>query len=222
MVQTRLVNFLQISLTSHCNLSCWHCPMKEYRNTGTPEYALTNGRLIPWLSTNVLPSEWVVELTGGEPALYNGIDDLCKWLSDHKYRTLVKTNGLLPIEPRESVIRIAAFHNLDNPPKYFDKVLVIDKIDREAKEQVCIRNGWDYGVIGYNKENFDGARHGFKLSAYMDPHGHPVPCKNRPIKFTDWPDRYALEYTGLKTTMCCPDCKAAIDAWRFIPDSWKG
>lgn len=216
-----MISFLQISLTSHCNLSCWHCPMAQYRNTGSAEYALTNARLVPWLIRNVSPKEWVIELTGGEPALYKGIDELCEWLSDNQYRTIVKTNGLLPIAPQRLVRRIAAFHQLDNPPKYFDDILIVDKIQRDEKEDYCLKHGWNYHVIGYNTEVLDNARHGFQWSAYMDPHGHPVPCKNRNIKFTDWPDRYALEFTGLKKTICCADCKAAIDAWRFMPDSWK-
>lgn len=195
--------------------------MKEYRNTDNPKYVLTNARLIPWLAVNADPSKWVIELTGGEPALYKGINPLCQWLSAHKYRTLIKTNGTVLIQPQPNVIRVAAFHRLEEPPKYFDKILIVDKIDREAKEAYCREQGWDYCVIGYDKENPDHARHGFRLSAYMDPHGHPVPCKNRTVKYTEQPDKYALEYTGIKTTLCCPDCKAAIDAWRFMPESWK-
>ena len=222
MVQTFPTNnFLQIALTSHCNLSCWHCPMAQYRNTGTPEFALTNKRLIPWLRKNADPKVWVVELTGGEPSLYKGIDELCEWLSMNGYRTLVKTNGLLEIKPQPNVRRIAAFHQLDNPPKFFDEILIIDKIDREKKEEVCKANGWKYQVIGYETERIDDVWHQFRLTAYMDPHGHPIPCKNRPVKYTEWPDQYALEFTGLKSTMCCPDCKAATDAWRFMPESWK-
>lgn len=215
------VNFLQISLTSNCNLSCWHCPMAQYRNTDNPKYVLTNSRLIPWLVMNVSPRDWIVELTGGEPALYNGIDALCNWLSGNKYRTIVKTNGLLPIQPVDGVVRVAAFHQLANPPKYFDKILIVDKVQREEKEAVCRQNSWDYQVIGFGNDMIDDVRHGFNRIAYVDPHGHPTACKNRPVKFTEWPDKYALEYTDLKTTKCCPNCKAATDAWRFMPTAWK-
>lgn len=193
--------------------------MAEYRNTGTPEFALTNKRLIPWLQRYAKPSEWVIELTGGEPALYPGIDELCEWLSEHGYCVLVKTNGLLPIRKFRGIKRVAAFHQLENPPKYFDEILIVDKIQRLEKEAVCRQNGWPYKVIGYNKENPDGARHGFSRCAYMDPHGHPLGCKSRKVRYTEWPDKYALEFTGLQTTMCCSGCKAAIDAWRFI--DWK-
>ena len=202
-------------------MSCWHCPMTEYRNTGTPEFALTNERLIPWLIHNINPNEWIIELTGGEPALYNGIDELCAWLSENNYHVLIKTNGLLPIQEKPNIRRIAAFHQLDNPPKYFDEILIVDKIQREEKEKYCQKMKWNYHVIGYNTENFDNAQHRFKWSAYIDPHAHPVACKNRKIKYTEWPDKYAIEFTGLKKTICCADCKAAIDAWRFLPEIWK-
>lgn len=211
----------QISLTSLCNLSCWHCPMKETRNTGSPEYALTNKRLIPWVSRNVPSDGWVVELTGGEPSLYDGIDELVSWLSEHSYKVIIKTNGILPIRPALNVVRVCAFHRLTNPPKNFDKILIVDKIDREEKERICIENGWNYQVIGYNNDPFPNESHGFKYIAYLDPHGHPLPCKRTRVMYEKWPDRYAMEFTGFRKTMCCPHCKAAIDCWKFMPDSWK-
>lgn len=195
--------------------------MAEYRNTDNIPYVLTNERLLPWLHRYVQPNRWVIELTGGEPALYVGIDNLCEWLSYNGYKTIIKTNGLLPIHQYNNVIRVAAFHQLNNPPKYFDKILIVDKLNSLEKVQICMQNGWDYKIIGYNAETPDVATHGFKLSAYLDPHGHPVPCKNRPIHYTEQPDKFSMEYTPLKTTLCCADCKAAIDAWRFIPDIWK-
>ena len=216
-----MLGMFQISLTSRCNFSCWHCPMAQYRNTGNPEYALRNERLVPWIKKNLIPSDWIIELTGGEPALYDGIDELVRFLSGHGYRVVIKTNGSMPIQPAKNVIRVAAFHQVDNPPKYFDKILVSDQLDREKKEEICRRNGWDYRVIAYNDRAFPGEFHGFGKMGYMDPHGHPLPCKDTQVQFTEWPDKYALEFTGLRQNMCCRDCKAAIDCWKFIPDEWK-
>jgi molybdenum cofactor biosynthesis enzyme MoaA len=172
--------------------------------------------LIPWLNENIEPSDWIVELTGGEPALFKDIDRLCKWLSDNKYRTLVKTNGLLEIKSYPYVSRIAAFHNLDNPPKFFDIILIIDKLDREAKELYCNEHNWPYKVIGFNKENPDGAHHGFDKIAFIDPHGHNVPCPSCPILWKSGDDPYVIERKPLSKGHCCSKCKAAIDAWRFI------
>jgi len=216
-----MIGMFQISLTSRCNFSCWHCPMAKYRNTDTPEFVLRNERLIPWLEKNVPSDNWIIELTGGEPGMYNGINELVGWLSSHSYRTIIKTNGSLPIQPAHNVIRVAAFHKIDEPPKYFDKILIIDQLDRQEKEWICRKHWWDYRVIGYNDDALPGETHGFSAIGYMDPHGHPLPCKDTRVQFTEWPDKYALEYTGLRQNMCCIDCKAAIDCWKFIPDEWK-
>lgn len=216
-----MLGMFQISLTSKCNFACWHCPMAQYRNTGTPEFALRNERLIPWMLENVPSGEWIVELTGGEPALYDGIDELVKWLSDYRYRVVVKTNGSLPIFPAKNVIRVAAFHKLDDPPTYFDKILIVDTLDSDKKAAICEENGWDYRLIGYNNQMLPSEWHGFAKMAYMDPHGHPLPCKDTKVQYTDWPDHYALEWTKMRKNMCCSDCKAAIDCWKFLPDSWK-
>ena len=216
-----MLNFLQISLTSRCNFSCWHCPMADYRNVGSPEFALRNDRLIPWLQSNVDPNGWVIELTGGEPSLYVGIDELVEWLSKNSYKTVIKTNGSGPIASAPKVIRVAAFHRLNDPPRYFDKILVVDTIDSEEKMRICEENGWEYKLIGLNRNFLPGDVHHFAKCAYMDPHGHPLPCKATKVKYTEWPDRYALEFTGLKKTLCCKTCKAAVDCWKFLPDSWK-
>jgi len=215
------MNFLQISLTSRCNLECPHCPMAAYRNTDSAPYVLTNDRLVPWLASNCSPQLWILELTGGEPALYKGLPELVEELSSMGYRGLIKTNGLLPTPASPNFIRCSAFHQYDNFPKYYDVILIVDKIDSERKVAYCEENHIPYKVIGFNKENPDGATHGFKKIAYIDPHGHQVPCPSCPIQYEDQPDHYTIEYNHMKQGMACGHCKAAIDAWRFMPDEWK-
>lgn len=135
----------QISLTSKCNYTCWHCPMAQYRNTGTPRYALTNKRLIPWLEANLDPSRWVLELTGGEPSLYEGIDELVEWLSAHSYRTIIKTNGSNPIQPANGVIRVAAFHQLDNPRSISTKSSSLTKLTERKRNGFAGKTGGTTG-----------------------------------------------------------------------------
>lgn len=213
----RGIGFCQIVLTTRCNLACWHCPIAEYRNRDEVQYRLTNERLLPWLSKYINPQEWVIELTGGEPALYEGIEELCQWLSVHNYRVLVKTNGLLPISSYPGVKRVAAFHQLGNPPKYFDEILIVDKIDCEPKATYCKEHGWPYQVIGYNKEHSKDVPHGFSRSLYVDPHGHCVPCPSTPIRWKPGgDDPYTIENKAPIPGPCCIRCKAAIDAWRFL------
>lgn len=210
------MNFLQIALTTKCNLECAYCAIANYRNTDDLPFILTPSRIISWLFLNVNANEWVIELTGGEPSLFEGIEELCRWLSDHGYTTLIKTNGLLEIHPYPHIKRVGAFHNLAKPPVYFDEILIINNEERQEKESYCRKMGWEYKVIGYNKENPDGASHKFKKISFVDPHGHNVACPACPILWKSGYDPYTIEHRRFVKGMCCPQCKAAIDAWRFL------
>lgn len=218
-------NFLQISLTNECNFSCWHCPMKEWRNSGRPKFPLKNSELLPFLEKFVDPKRWIVELTGGEPTLYEGFDELLEWLSGKGYYTLVKTNGSNTIKKYGNVKVCSAFHRLNEPPAYFDEILIVDRIKREEKEAFCKEHGIPYKVIGYGKENPDGAAHGFKLCAFINPAGHNTHCQaERPIEdySVDPLDDYGrITHRPFFCGPCCERCKAAIDAWRFMPEELK-
>lgn len=218
-----MLNFLQISLTNRCNFSCWHCPMKQWRNSEAPRWPLCNGELIPFLEQYVKPSEWVIELTGGEPTLYEGLDELLDWLSEKGYYTLVKTNGSNPIGKRKNVKVCSAFHRLEQPPKYFDEYLIVDKIQSDEKVAYCKANGIPYKVIGFNKENPDNARCGFTLISFINPAGHNFSCPaDVPRQIVrDGEDVGRINHTDLTTKLCCESCKAAVDAWRFLPDEIK-
>lgn len=214
------MNFLQISLTNRCNFSCWHCPMGQWRNSTAPRWPLNNNELIPWLEQYVAPSQWCVELTGGEPSLYEGIDELMVWLNAHQYKTLVKTNGSGNLKHYPNVKLVAAFHRLSNPPQNYDEYLIVDKIDRDAKEAYCNVKDISYKVIGYNKENPDGFAHRFSLCAYVNPAGHQLGCMARAAieDVRDGEDYRRINHRPLVAMDCCPHCKAAIDAYRFLED----
>lgn len=219
------MNYLQISLTSKCNRKCWHCPMADYRNTDDPKYHLTNDVLIPWLEKNIDPQHWLIELTGGEPTLYDGISELLDWLSEHRYLVHIRTNGIIPVMPRPGLKRIVAFHDLANPPEVFDVVLIVDKIEKELKVAYCEERHYPYKVIGFNSENPDRARHNFDQCAYIEPTCHQTGCRSNsiPVIIVDGPDGKKvdigrMDYAPFKTAKCCRHCKAAIDAWRFYEE----
>ena len=212
------MNFLQISLTNKCSFHCWHCPMGRWRNSDDPRWPLDNATLIPWIENNVRPDMWVVELTGGEPSLYPEIKELMRWLDGHGYRVLVKTNGSGNLEHLPNTTIVAAYHRLEEPPQNYDVYLIVDKIEREEKEAYCKANGIPYKVIGYEKENPDGATHGFDLCAFVNPAGHQVGCLAVPPheRVVNGIDYNRISHRPLVAQPCCPHCKAAIDAWRFI------
>lgn len=210
--------FLQISLTNKCNLACPHCPAKEWRGT-TPRFPLNNSELIPWLREFVDPNAFVIELTGsGDPSMYEGIEELCEFLSKNRYRVLIKTNGLLEIKPHEGITRVAAFHQLHNPPKYFDKILIVDKLQREEKELICLANEWDYRVIGFNKETYIDNRHGFRYMAFVNSAGHAYKCAaGKPVEnVVDGVDYNRINHRQLELFRACPECKLMHDAWIFL------
>lgn len=218
------LNFLQISLTNRCNFSCFHCPMGRWRNSARPKFPLNNDILIPFLKNFVNPREWIIELTGGEPTLYIGFDELCRWLSVNGYYTLIKTNGSNPINKYDNIKVCSAFHKLNDPPKYYDEYLIVDKIDSSDKIAYCNEYNIPYRVIGFGTENPDNATHGFKFTAYINPAGHNSNCQAvPPIEDLqpDGVDYNRIDHRSFFYGVCCPYCKAAIDAWRFLPDSLK-
>ena len=213
-----MMNLLQISLTTRCNFGCTYCPVTKWRNTA-PKQPLCNDELIPFLERAVRPNMWVVELTGGEPSLYDGIDELMKWLSSRGFRTLVKTNGTGNLPHLSNTTIVAAFHRLEEPPKNFDKYLIINTDGRTEKEEYCKAHGIDYRVIGFNRDNFDNSVHGFRLCSFINPAGHQIPCQAKKAEehIVDGIDIARIDHKSMLTAMeCCPHCKAAIDAWKFL------
>lgn len=192
--------------------------MGQWRNSDMPRWPLDNATLIPWIENNVRPNMWAVELTGGEPSIYPEIKELMRWLDSHDYRVLVKTNGSGNLEHLPNTTIVAAYHRLEEPPQNYDIYLIVDKIEREEKEAYCKANGIPYKVIGYEKENPDGATHGFDLCAFVNPAGHQVGCLAVPPheRVVDGEDYNRISHRPLVAQPCCKHCKAAIDAWRFL------
>lgn len=213
-----MMNLLQISLTTRCNYRCRYCPVEQWRNV-PPRKPLCNEELIPFLERAVKPDSWVVELTGGEPSLYEGIDELLEWLAGHNYRTLVKTNGTGNMPHFPGVTLVAAFHKLEEPPKNYDQYLIINTDGRAEKEAYCNEHKIPYKVIGYNRDNFDSSTHGYRLCAFINPAGHQIPCQAQKADehIVDGVDIARIDHKNILTAMeCCPHCKAAIDAWKFF------
>lgn len=192
--------------------------MGKWRNSEQPRWPLDNATLIPWLEKYVDHAEWVIELTGGEPSLYEGVEELMEWLSANGYRTIVKTNGTGNLPKFPNVKIVAAFHRLELPPQNYDTYLIVDRLHREEKEEYCRLHGISYKVIGYGKENHDNASHGFGLCAFVNPAGHQVGCQATPPheRIVKGVDYNRITHRPLVAQRCCPHCKAAIDAFRFL------
>lgn len=217
------MNLLQIALTTKCNFKCKTCPMAEYRTTEHPKYGITNIRLIPYLYKYIDPNKWFIELTGGEPATYEGLEELLLWLTNHQYRGLIKTNGSLPIGKWGHFPRIAAFHDLNNPPKYYDKVLLIQGLETSKKAQYCREHNIPFEIIGFNKDIIDNVHHNIERVSFINAVGQVLrcpSCKPNPT-MGQYGDLTTVDFSKPIDHIACQHCKAIIDFWKFIDDDWK-
>ena len=222
------MNLLQIALTARCNLHCKECPMFEYVNKGDPKWELNNVRLIPFLYKYVDPAKWFIELTGGEPGLYKGLDELVTWLTNHQYRGLIKTNGLLRLPASGHFPRIAAWHGdsvNDLFPLNFDQILLVYGIqDYQKKAQYCLDHHIPFRTVGLDKDSgVDSVEHHIRRVAFINAVGQVLECPAaKPCpKQGQYGDMTMVEFSELKDHEACRKCKAVIDFWRFIEPSWR-
>jgi organic radical activating enzyme len=153
------MNLLTLYPIQSCNLTCKYCPTKKWIYPINHEYnRLNNDLIFSWLDKFCPPEEWCIEVSGGEPGVYPEIEGLVNGLTERGYYGLIKTNGTLPIPHSDNFQRVAAWHkcsDIDNPPKYYDTILLIKNPDDcwEEKRQYCIDNEIPYKEIIFR--NYD-------------------------------------------------------------------
>lgn len=220
------MNFIQISLTTKCNYGCEYCPITQYRNT-QPHWPISNSDLIPFMDRclangSVVAPDCIVELTGGEPALYVGIDEFIDYLVGNGFYVLIKTNGILEIPKHKHVLRVAAYHQLEHVPESFDVMLVIhDTLNFDEKVAYCINNNVPFEILGKDKTPWYSDEHLFEKCSFINPAGHNCSCQDdKPLEIVS-PDN-SVDYgripfqDHMKWRDCCHPCKAAADAWKFL------
>jgi hypothetical protein len=149
------MNLLSISLTNLCDNDCIYCPIPG-RWKNRPELnRLTNDSLFAYLDKYLTheANEWIIELTGGEPGLYEGINELVAGLTSRGFWGVVKTNGKYPIQKTTNFPLISAWHaNQTEPPKHYNVVLIIKNPDDDwqKKERYCKDNAIPYNLVDYS------------------------------------------------------------------------
>lgn len=120
------------NITTNCNLNCLYC----HRFLNIEELSLEENKKI----LNNLIKSGIKEITwsGGEPLLYQGIEELLKIASDNGIKNKIITNGIL----------LSQNKNLENIYDYIDLLtLSMDTIDNEINEQ-----------SGRGKNNFENIK----------------------------------------------------------------
>lgn len=208
---------LRISLTTHCNLSCRCCPMKQFRNKQTSKKILNLYNVANFINTYI-PKTWYLEFTGGEPALFADIDTLLLGCKVAGFKGLVKTNGLLPIKQCTGFKRVAAFHNLQTPPKYYDVYLIIAGLPNFAeKVAYCNKQNIPYKVIGKNQAFMEEPKTKGWKQLFLTPDGNLKECDNKNSQIIT--NIFSMEENmKIKPVAPCVICKSVEDFYTFLED----
>lgn len=151
------MNLLTLNPISSCNLSCEHCPNREWTYPIDDERNRLNNEIIfRWMERYTNPYEWFLEISGGEPGLYPQISELIQELSERGYYGIIRTNGTMPIPKTETLIRLAGWHrqtSLENPPHYCDYMLITKnpKDCWREKAEYCKEKNIPYRCIEYKR-----------------------------------------------------------------------
>jgi hypothetical protein len=155
-----------------------------------------------------------------------------QYLWGNKFKGLIKTNGLLPIPKIDGFKRVAAFHVLETPPKYFDEYLIVAQTcDWEAKQKYCIEHNIPYKFIGRNTYQFDRPHMHIEKQAFLAPSGSLHACDGEPkwdkgpymqIKpgIPGDPGWIKPDVTQLPMVKCY-GCKSVMDFELFMDGVWK-
>ena len=216
------MKLLNVSLTTACNKHCYYCPIKKWLRPKGYKYpkerTLDNESLLSYFD-EYIDNDCFIEYSGGEPALYKGIEKLIKETCKKGYHGIIKTNGSLYIPKSKNFKRVAAWHYGERIPKYYDEILIIEN-PRDIwkdKAEYCKRKTIPYKTVlfdqGFEGVFFDNERlSDHKVSEYLHINnvGQIFPCP-RGKTFTSIYDMIPPVFSKP-----CDKCKNINDVELFI------
>jgi len=206
-----LRSYYLISLTNKCNKSCDYCVVKQWRNN--PEFPdkIKCGDLIAFLEDKINSGD-VVELTGGEPTLFDGLTILLDFLKMKGAYVIIRTNGFNLGEWRKdypNVILVLAQHDSSEdyiaerkkymmPHDRFVDKIPENKIQKEANKPIFINDSED-----------PLTSHPFTKALFITADGNVrfMPCSNESMG-TIWDFK-------AKNWHCCESCPYMLGAWNL-------
>ena len=78
-----------------CNLACEYCDTQWANQTDAPAQQMTAGEIVDYVISTGVKN---VTLTGGEPLLRDGIEDVIALLADHMLNVEIETNGSISLK----------------------------------------------------------------------------------------------------------------------------
>ena len=85
-----------------CNLNCSYCDTRWANNKEAPAEMLSSAQIADYVSSAGITN---VTLTGGEPLLQKGIDELISLLISNGHRVEIETNGSIPVQGLDGQFR---------------------------------------------------------------------------------------------------------------------
>jgi len=216
--------YFLISLTNKCNKACDYCIVKQWRNN--PEFPdkVKCSDLIVFLSDKINSGD-VVELTGGEPTLFDDLTVLLDFLKEKETYVIIRTNGCKLSEWRknyENMIVILAKH--DSTAEFIEKqkehLLAWDRIIDGIPEELKQGHSWETPKFLPRKADENDreptAEHPFGNAFFITADGR--------IRFMSCCNLFQgdiWDYKPLKFLMCskCPFMLGAWDLIRHIIES---
>jgi hypothetical protein len=126
--------------------------MGEWRNK-RPDAGfrtLSADSILAYLDKFCNPQFDSVELTGGEPTLFDEFTQLINGLSERDIKTIIKSNGSNYVPKLPYITRVYAWHS-QFPKNECDYVLIIEHEDWQEKVEYCKANNITYKTITSNK-----------------------------------------------------------------------
>jgi organic radical activating enzyme len=111
----------------------WTYEVDAVTKDGHRYNALNNENLLPWMRKYFDPRTTFIRISGGEPSMYEGINELLIELDNDGYPVITETNGSLPITKTKKGRILAAWHKDKPMPMCYDAILIMQNPDDNWK-----------------------------------------------------------------------------------------
>lgn len=140
--------YLRISLTDRCNLRCKYCMPAEGIPIRPREEILKIDEILALARIFVVLGVHKIRLTGGEPLVRKGVEELCSQLSAIPGLTTLalSTNGIL-LEEKAETLHAAGVRHIN---------ISLDTLRPERFEHISLRGGFDRVLAGISAASKTG------------------------------------------------------------------
>lgn len=140
---TPSLRYLELQITSACDLQCRHCYIEDSRRNELP-VPLVHGILTEFERMQGLR----VMITGGEPALHSGFDEINNMLPDFMLRKVLFTNGVSFNKERLRALKVDELQiSIDGLEKAHDAVRGVGAFGRSMQTvRLALDAGFDVSI----------------------------------------------------------------------------